>query len=206
MITKPSVSFINNDSDMALVNDTATIISSLTDNTAYPTPAPTLAVVQTALTTFSAAMAAAADGGKTLTAGKNAARAALTVQLRKLASYVHAACDGDMKKLLSSGFPVQKPVRQPVGVLPAPSGLGVSNGGRSGEITTWATPVKGAGIYNWRLALASAPDAPVQTAQTTAASNIFDGLTPGLEYTVKVNAIGSAGPSNWTDPVNQIAL
>ena len=206
MIIKPAIGFLRTDSDALLITDTDTIITSMTDNSAYPTPAPTLAVVQAALTTFSDALAAAADGGKTLTLAKNAARTALDVLLRELASYVHVACKGDMQKLVSSGFPTQKPTRQPIGVLPAPSGLSVSIGARSGEITTWATPVKGAGIYNWRLALASAPDAPVQTAQTTAASNIFDGLTPGLEYTVKVNAIGSAGPSNWTDPVNQIAL
>ena len=206
MIIKPSVTFIGTDSNMALISDTTTILAAMTANAAYPTPAPTLAVVQTALTAFSDAVAAAADGGKTLNAAKNAARAALAQLMHKLASYVHVTCDRDMQKLLSSGFPVQKPTRQPIGVLPAPSGLGVSTGARSGEINTWATPVTGAGIYNWQLALASSPDTPVQTTQTTAASTIFDGLTPGLEYSVEVNAVGSAGPSDWTDPVNQIAL
>ena len=206
MIIKPSVSFIGADSDMALVNDTTTIISAMTNNPAYPTPAPTLAVVQTALTTFSDSVAAAADGGKTLTAAKNAARAALALLLHKLASYVHVACDRDIQKLYSSGFPTQKPTRQPLGVLPAPAGLAVALGARSGELNAWATPVTGAGIYNWNLALASAPATPVQTVQTTAASTVFDGLTPGLSYNVEVNAVGSAGPSDWTDPVSQIAV
>ena len=206
MVIKPSITFIGADSDMALIKDTTTIITSMTDNPAYPTPAPTLAVMQAALSTFSNALAAAADGGKTLTAAKIAARAALDVLLRELASYVHVACKGNMQKLLSSGFPTQKATRQPLGILPAPSGLAVTNGGRSGEINAWASPVNGAGIYNWNLALASAPDTTIQTAQTTAASVVFDGLTPGLAYNVIVNAVGSAGPSDWTDPVSQFVI
>ena len=206
MVIKPSITFIGADSDMALIKDTTTIITSMTDNPAYPTPAPTLAAVQTALNTFSNAVAAAADGGKTLTAAKNAARTALAMLVRELASYVHVACKGDIQKLLSSGFPTQKATRQPLGILPAPSGLSVSNGARSGEINAWATPVNGAGIYNWNLALASAPDTIVQTVQTTAASVVFDGLTPGLAYNVEVNVVGSAGPSDWTDPVSQFVI
>ena len=57
----------------------------------------------------------------------------------------------------------------------------------------------GAYSYNWRLALASAPTVFVQQVQTTAASNIFSGLTPGQTYTVQLNAVGSAGPSDWSD-------
>ena len=206
MIVKPSVSFIGADSDATLITDTTGIITGLTNNPAYPTPAPTLAVVQAALTTFSDALAAAAGGGVVLTSVKNAARAALAVLLRELASYVHVACKGDLTKLLSSGFPTQKPARQPIGILPAPTGLTVALGGRSGEFNASATPVSGAGIYNWRLALASSPTSPVQTTQTTAASTTFDGLTPGTAYSVEVNVVGSAGPSDWTDPVSQIAI
>ena len=35
--------------------------------------------------------------------------------------------------------------------------------------------------------------------QTTAASNVFTGLTPGQIYAVDVNVVGSAGPSDWSD-------
>ena len=53
--------------------------------------------------------------------------------------------------------------------------------------------------YNWRVALASAPTAYVVEQQTTAASDIFEGLTPGQIYVVDVNVVGSAGPSDWSD-------
>ena len=42
--------------------------------------------------------------------------------------------------------------------------------------------------------------------QTTSARNIFTGLTPGVVYDAVVNVVGSAGPSDWTDPVAQMAV
>ena len=206
MVIKPSITFIAKDSDADLIKDTTGILAGMTNNPAYPDPAPALATVQASLNNFSAAVAAAAGGGVTLTSAKNDARAALEVLLRALASYVHVACMGDMTKLLSSGFPVQKPSRQPVGILPAPTGLTLSLGGRSGALNAVAAPVPGSALYSWQLALASAPGTPVRSLQTTAASTTFDGLTPATEYSVIMNAIGTAGPSDWTDPVNQIAI
>ena len=64
-----------------------------------------------------------------------------------------------------------------------------------------AAPIAGAAIYNWRVTATTAPTVVVQSAQTTAASNIFDNLTPGVVYNVEANAVGSAGPSDWSDPV-----
>ena len=104
-------------------------------------------------------------------------------------------------------WPAQNmPHRQPIGILPAPIGLTVSTGARSGEVDAYATPVPGASAYNWTVATSDAPDVPVQTAQTTAASNTFTGLTPGVVYNIAANAVGSAGPSDWSDPVEQMAV
>lgn len=206
MIVKPSISFISNDGDSKLVTDTETIVTAMTGNVSYPTPAPTLAAITTARDEFAIAMADAADGGTTLTATKNAKRAVLEALLRELASYVQVTCKGDLTVLRSSGFPIQKPQRNPIGVLPAPIILAISFGARSGELNASAAPLNGAAIYNWRVTAANAPGVVVQTAQTTAASNTFTGLTPGIVYNIEVNAVGSAGPSDWSDPVPQMAV
>jgi hypothetical protein len=197
--------FLNTDSDPKLITDTSGILTALTENASYPAPAPTLADVTAAWTAFSTAVADAANGGVTLTSIKNDKRAALVALLRQLASYVQVTCNGDMTVLLSSGFPTQKPQREPVGVLPAPSNLTVTLGARSGELHANAAPVAGAAIYNWRLSTAAAPTVVVQSAQTTAASNTFTDLTPGVVYNAVVNVVGAAGPSNWSDPVPQMA-
>ncbi len=206
MIVKPSVSFLNTDSDALLITDTGSILMALNGNPSFPTPTPPLAGVQTALDAFTNSVADAANGGVTLTSIKNDKRAALVLLLRELASYVQVACKGDLTILLSSGFPIQKPQRNPIGVLPAPTGLVVSLGSRTGELNASATPVPGAAIYNWRVTTAAQPNVVVQSAQTTAASNVFDGLTPGVVYNIQANVVGSAGPSDWSDPAPQMAV
>ena len=172
----------------------------------YATPSPTLAVVQAALDAFIAAIADAADGGLTLTAIKNDKRAELVALLRQLASYVQVACKSDLTVLLSSAFPIQKPQRFPIGVLPAPTGLTITLGSRTGELNASAAPTPGAAIYNWRVTTTAQPTVVVQSSQTTAASNTFDNLTPGVVYYIQANAVGSAGPSDWSDPVPHMAI
>jgi hypothetical protein len=206
MIVKPSISFLTSDSDALLITDAGSIITALTGNASYATPAPTLAEVQTALDEFITSVADAADGGVTLTASKNDKRAALVALLRQLASYVQVACKGDLTVLLSSAFPIQKPQRFPIGVLPAPKNVTVTLGSRTGELNASAVPMPGAAIYNWRLATAAAPTVFVQSVQTTAASNTFDNLTPGVVYNIQANVVGSAGPSDWSDPVPHMAM
>jgi hypothetical protein len=199
MIVKPSIGFLRTVSDARLVTDAETIVNSMTNNSSYPTPSPALAEITTAINDFTVAIANAANGGTDLTAIKNAKRAALAALLRELASYVTVACKGNMADLLTSGFPIQKPTRTAAGVLPAPETPVLVTGARSGDLAAVAAPVANAYTYNWRVALASAPTDYVQEVQTTAARTIFSGLTPGQIYAVDLNAVGSAGPSDWSN-------
>ena len=206
MITKPSISFLTTDSDPQLIVDVGGILTGMTGNASYATPSPTLPVVTAALTAFSDAETAAVNGGVVLTAIKNDRRADLVALVRELASYVQVACKGDLTVLMSSGFPIQKPQRNPIGDLPAPSNLTVTLGSHTGELDAAVQPVFGAAVYNWRISTAANPSAVVQSAQTTAASNTFTGLTPGVVYNAEVNCVGAAGPSDWSDPVPQMAV
>lgn len=199
MIVKPAIGFLSSSSDALLLTGAQTIVNSLTDNTDYPTPTPTLTTVTTAIAAFTTAIANAANGGKEETAIKNAKRAELVSLMRQLASYVGVTCGDDLAKLLSSGFPTWKPTKSPIGVLPPPYAPVATAGPKSGQLSATSYPVFGAYSYNWRVALKSAPNVFVQEVQTTAASNIFEGLTPGQVYFVQLNAVGSAGSSDWSD-------
>lgn len=126
--------------------------------------------------------------------------------VRLLAGYVHTTCNGDLAILLSSGFPTQKPQREPIGVLAAPSNLTVTFGPRSGELRATTAPVAGAAIYNWQISTAASPNTVVQTSQTAGANNTFTSLTPGVVYQITVNVVGSAGPSDWADPIQPMAV
>ena len=206
MIIKPSIQWLNTDRDPLLGNDVSVVLVGMANNVSiYATPSPTLPVIQAALDDFSAALAAVADGGPSATSRKKNKRLILTGLMRQLASYVAVACKGDMTNLLLSGFPVQKPVRTPVGPLPAPQNLTLTHGMLSGELDARVNPVFGASTYNWTCT-ANTPGAVAQTAQTTAASCAFNGLTPGVSYTIMANAVGAAGPSKWSSPVSQFAI
>jgi len=206
MIIKPSTQWLNKSSDADLLNTARTTLKSLADNTGiYPAPNPALPVVQAAVDNFSAGLALAADGSRSAISAKKQLRQVLVGLLRQLANYIHTACGGSMTNLLLSGFPVQKPVRQPVGPLSAPNSVTLLLGSLSGQLVAKANPVFGAALYTWQLT-SSTPNTPVLTVQTTAARTVFTGLTPGVTYSVTVNAIGTAGPSDWSDAATQMAV
>jgi hypothetical protein len=205
MIVKPAISFLKSDSDSQLITDSTTINTCMTGNASYVDPEPSLPDVAAATNEFSIALVNAADGGVTLTSIKNDKRDVLVGLLRDLASYVQVACKGDITVLLSSGFPIQKPQRSPIGELPAPV-VALSVGMSSGNLDCLVAPIFGAATYNWQIAVASAPDVILQTAQTTGGRNTFSGLTPGVTYAVQANAVGSAGASDWSKPVSQMAM
>ena len=199
MIVKPAIGFVTTDSDAQLVTDTKTIVASMTNNASYPSPIPALAAITTANSDFSQAIANAVNGGTELTVIKNLKRAALAELLRELAIYIHMACKGSMAVLLSSGFPTWKPTRTPAGVLPAPVTPVLSLGSRTGEMAASTSPVPNGYTYNWRVAIpGTTPDIKVRV-QTTAASYVFENLTPGQIYAVDVNVVGAAGPSDYSD-------
>ena len=205
MIVKPAITWLNRVQDADLKSNTNTILTMMAENTAiYNNPSPTLATVQAALDDFFGKVAIAADGGKSATAVKKAARKVLTDLVRQLASYVSVACKGDRSNLLLSGFPTHKPVRDPVGQLSKPQGLTVKHGPQLGGLTARVKPVKGAVNYNWRI-LANLPGAVPVVVQDTAATHAFTGLIAGVCYTIDVSVLGTAGPTDWSSAASLTA-
>jgi len=199
MIIKPAIGFLSRDGEAPFTAKVTTILQYMTGNPAYPTPTPTLDAVETAFDAYKVAVGEAAQGGVQNTAARNARRAELVALVRQLASYVSTTANGNIEILLSSGFPVQKPSRTPIGPLPAPDAPRVTQGAVSGSLNVATSPVTGASSYNWSVALESSPDVDAADAQTTGARAIFGGLTPGQVYLVSVNAVGAAGVSDWSD-------
>ncbi|MGI8438039.1 MAG: fibronectin type III domain-containing protein [Chthoniobacterales bacterium] len=110
-----------------------------------------------------------------------------------------------MTKLLSSGFPVQKPDRQPAKLVATPETPKISQG-LTGQAHAAAKPCDGAYIYNWRAALAETPDTFVQQKQSTGAKATFDGLTRGETYVFQLNAVGTAGTSDWSNAGSMMVI
>jgi hypothetical protein len=201
MIVKPAIKWLLQASDAEVLVIVRALLAGIAANAAiFTTPTPDIVSIQAALDAFVSALEDAALGGPAQTAIKNAKRAILAGLVRLLANYVGAVADGDMSILLLSGFPHQKPSRTKVGPLPKPGVPKVVQGTHSGTLASGTAPVYGAGAYNWRLALASAPTVYVQTAQTMGGRVVFAGLTAGQTYNVEVSAAGAEGPSDWSDP------
>ena len=206
MNIKPSISWITTNPVPLFINNCTVVVLSLTNNAdIYTTPVPGIPLVQTALDILTADQAATADGGPSSRVKRDNSRLVLANFMRQLAAYVSVACKGDLHNLILSGFPPQKTTRTPVGPLPAPQSLVVKHGVVSGVLNASANPVFGAQTYNWTCT-ANTPGAVPITVQSTAADYSFTGLTPAVSYTIAVNAFGTAGLSNWSSPVSQIAI
>ena len=204
IIVKPAIGWLTQNGAPQVANNSSVVLEALKDNAdIYASPTPPLAEVQLGLDALNAAQIATADGGPSATSYRNQCLLVHISNMRLLASYVQVACGGDLTKLQLSGFPVQKPVRQPIGVLPAPQNLVLSQGPRNGELAATVNPVFGASTYTWTLTPGT-PGAAVQTQQTTATSCIFANLSPGVNNSVTVNAVGAAGPSSWSQPASLI--
>ena len=194
---KVAIAFLIRDSDAALVVASGRILAGMTGNAHYPTPIPALADVEVARNAFIAAVNAVKSGSLAIVARKQK-RAQLVAVLRSLALYVPQNCNGDPFVLLGSGFPAQK-THQPAGLLPAPINLRLARGVVSGMLKARCNKVPRAGSYQWRYATAAAPAAWTLVDPTLAASIALNGLVPGTAYVVQVRAVGTLGPSDWSD-------
>src|SRR5438128_4990217 len=189
--------------DQELDNFAQSVIDSMTNNATYPTPPVTLANLQTAKNDFTAKVAAAQAGGPADTAAKNNSRQTLLGMLRQEATYVQMSCNNDPALLLGSGFDAQSTNRASV-PLEQPQSLVLKNG-ISGQLVASVNPVKNTSMYEGRIKL----DADWLSSVFSGDSQhiIFDGLTPGKNYTAQVRALGgSTGQSDWSDPSSHMAM
>lgn len=192
-----AVTFLSHATDANLIVAIQSVLTGMTGNAAYPSPNPPLANITAARDRFIAAVNAAKDSRRQIVV-REQQRAAVVVLLRTLAHYVQVASGGDLPTLMGSGFPVQRR-SQPVGTLPQPANLRLVRGRNSGQIIARCQKLKQAGAYEWRYATVAAPTAWVELDSTFAARVTITGLMPGTQYSVQVRALGTAGPSDWSD-------
>ena len=203
MSPKVSLAFVRL-SDAHLVIFVQLVIDHITGNASFPTPPVTMVLLGTTNDSFRDAIMAAQMGGPMQTAAKNALRATVEDMMRRTALYVTTCANGDLEKLLSSGFEPTSTnrVSQP---LPQPASPTVRNGNTT-ELIVSVTSVPNARSYETRVK----PEEGdwQQSVFTTGSRRItVSGLTPGQPYTVEVRAIGGAtGLSPWSDPTTRMSL
>ena len=190
--------------DAAFSEFAGQIFASMTGNTAFPSTTPALSALSAATGTYTDALAASPSGGPSATAAKNAARTALAALLRQLAHYVQQNGANDLATLLSSGFKAASTNRATV-QLAKPASLVLTNG-LSTQLLGKVPPVKNAKSYEGRIQPPTGA-AYVVNGGTDSRNLAFNGLTPGLLYTISVRAIGgSTGYSDRSDPTSHICM
>ena len=173
---------------------------SMTGNTNYPTPSPSLAVYNTAITTYENALGNVQNGSITDTSIKDAARANLETLMQALGMYVQLNCGNDLTKAQSSGFDVHaNPVAASIPQIP----INVRGdwGAHTGEIVVSCDANADADFYCCRYSLSTT--APIWITLMAQKSRKFTltGLAHGKDILVSLCALNSAGNSDWSDAV-----
>lgn len=177
------------------------IVTSITGNSHYPTPLPTLADVKASVEAYERALANAANGGRTLTTIKRQARSTLETLLCTLALYVQLEGDGDIPVILSSGFDVRK-LRGTIGILAKPMDCKL-DATIKGTVRIHVASVYGAYSYQFEYTETPVTDTSVWIiVSNTAASLFVTGLTSGKEYAFRVTGIGSNTTRVYSDVIS----
>ncbi len=198
-------------SDHDVVELAGAVIAGLKGNPAFPSLPVDLAVVQTTLAEFIAAISAASQGGPKDRAARDKKRHELVSLLRQLANYVQGHCNDDPETLLSSGF-LPRSTNRASTPLPTPVILNISQG-NTGQLLVTVKAIRNA--RSWELRhIAGGPggtgtSGPWQIVSgfTSSRSMPINGLTPTTTYTVQARALGSsANWTDWSDPVSHICM
>lgn len=191
-------------SDNDLEAKANSIITAMTGNPDFPTPTPTMAVLQAASDDFSAALAIAKNGSPYEKAVKNEKRAALITLLHSLANYVLFISNGDALKAKSSGFTIAKEPT-PMPPLTAATNQKLEDGQNAGELVFSFDKVPGAKSYVYQYTADPITDNTAWESQTGTIRKIsFAGLETGKKYWCRVVAIGTNEQGVYSDPVWRI--
>src|SRR5437870_6500398 len=91
-------------SDNDLLSRLNVVHDKMLNNPAYPSPPVDMPGFKAAIDAFTAAVAAALEGGKAATVERDKRRTDATIMYRLLGHYVESACKNDMTTFVSSGF------------------------------------------------------------------------------------------------------
>ena len=167
------------------------ILNSLTANINFPSPNPTLIVLQAAITAFYTALTDVQRFNPVTYTVLKAKRTALISTLQTLAYDIELTAAGNLEMLQTCGYTLLKQ-RQPVGVLPPSAITKISQGYVSGSLKVKALAIKGANAYEFAYTVVPITKESIWTNITETRSNTIIGNLPvGAQYAVRVCAVGT---------------
>lgn len=166
----------------------------------FTTPLPTQVAFQGAIDTLNAANAAVENGGKSEYEARDNAWKTLEDMMRQRAAYVQGVSNGDAAIIKLSGFGVRKP-GQPIGQLERPAKLVMVPSKTANSVSMRWAPTRGADTYQVFISRVGTPFAWEPVGFTNKARFSMGGITRGTIVWFAVLAIGTAGPTSLSEPL-----
>jgi len=197
-------------SDNDLLSRLNAVHDKMLNNPAYPSPPVDMPGFKAAIDAYTAAVAAALEGGKAATVARDKRRTDAIIMFRLLGHYVESVCKNDMTSFVSSGFVLSTTgQRTPPRPVDVPSILAVDQG-ITGQLLVSVQPVAKARTYDIRYAPDPAAGAAINWTTISAASTKpaipINNLTKGVNYTLQVRAFGKLGFSDWSSSVERMCI
>ena len=176
----------------------------------YSKPPIDVEAYQAGIRAYEGAIPAALDGSRTAIAQKNKLRDVVERMYVELAHYVEANCNNDMATFLLSGFQPATTTKASAQPLDQPTIVSVGEGPGTGRVKVKIGSVPKAIGYKLRYAAVpnggGMPASWTEKTVTTVKAIIIEDLTPGTTYTFQVCALGRLGFTDWSAPVNRMAI
>lgn len=168
-----------------------------------------IAVLEAVIQDFQLKWQTAKNGGsKWDKAVKDEARQVMLETFSKLAIYVNQTADGNLPKLLSSGFYLEME-HKPLALPAIPQFVELLDGPQRGQLALRFKPVKSCWLYEYQYADSLSEDGQplwgdvAVTPNTT--SNIIAPTEAGTMYYARVRARNGRGVSDWSATVSLLA-
>lgn len=182
------------------------VVASLTGNPAFLNPPVTLPNFTTQIDDVEAKANAVAAAKTALVLAEwelQQAADAMDLSGRALAAYVESGSMNNPATLESSGFSLTAPPT-PVGPMPAPTNLRADLGNSGTCLLRWN---RDRGGRSWKVQFSQDPTGTwTDIYNGTRATCVATNLTPGTVYWFRVQVLGAAGWSDWSDPVTKRAV
>lgn len=196
------------ESDEALLVRGKTVLLAMAGNTNFAAPYPDLETVTEALDHYEQKLSMARrPGSPEDTASKNEARKPLEQLLKQLAFYVTQTADGNLAKLLSSGFAVSSLPQQEEVPMPV-TGILLRDGRQQGQMRLDFDHNTSAKVYEYQLCQVDKLGLPDEWGEsyitTSSKLNIIAPLTPYKQYGVRVRAMNGYGRSDWSEMATHV--
>jgi len=174
----------------------------------FPTPSPSLAVIQAALESYMSLVTAASGGERSLIQARNDQRVVLTALLIDLSAYVAYTVRNSptaKQQAESTGFVVAKKGGH-VGELEIPGDLESAVSKEPGAVSLKWKSVYGASSYVIEMVQGTATPTSVWEEVVTITKTKYKttGLNPGQFYSFRVRAVGAAGYSEPSDVATSV--